>query len=160
MNERFRANSGLVLMVVGVLVVAGVGLSVHDWRSDEEQINVLLARAKKGVETRHIAKCLSVFSNDYEDSEGMTYRDVQRGLFAVLRESDHLIQIDYQRMDVDVSRREAHVALHVVVVQKHADKKRTMGPFDLRIMLRREWVGWRVHSVEGWVRPMAQMEWW
>ena len=90
----------------------------------------------------------------------MTYRDVQRGLFAVLRERDYLIQVDYQRMELDVSGCEAHVDLHVVVVRKYVDKKRMMGPFDLRIMLRREWIGWRVHSVEGWAKPMAQMERW
>ena len=138
-----------------ILPVMLIGLAAVWWQyprpSDRELIDGVLRRAAQGIETKNVKEIKSCVSPDYQDSEGLTRRQIHRLAMAWAREPE-TADLTFEDYQVTVAPPEATAEFIALVTFSGQGARSTM-QLQIRMQLHKERRGlrrvWLVRSVEG-----------
>jgi hypothetical protein len=152
------ARKRLILAgLVAIIVIVGAILiwrATHPPLSDKEQIEQILDRIEKGVETKNPSAILSTISDDYRDSFGFTKLDIHRLSLSLPRMhgTPRVVLADVQ---IAIRGKRATVNLSGEVTVRFGGEQTQEFAGALTLELRKNGA-WHVISTNGWQGRVEQ----
>ena len=142
-------------LIAALLIAILAGGGYLAWRlthpplSDQEQINRLLDRVERGIETKTPRTVLAAIADDYRDAYGYTKLDIHRLSLGLLRTTGRP-QVTLDRVDIQVHGDAAQARLHGEVALIEAGQQSQAFSGALTIQLRKRGGKWQIVSTAGW----------
>lgn len=141
----------MVLAVSGYLLKQCVGIS------EEERVAKVLMEAKAAIEMKQYGKLMRLISANYHDSTGATFSDVEDAIRSYMKNRDLAAKIDILAMVVYVQRSTAVADVRLRAALTTGEHSYPIEPIILTIFLQKEFLRWKIITVEGWQRSLEKL---
>lgn len=140
-------------IIVLFLVLAGLTLYLFlkpKPLSDREAIQLLFQNALRGIRERNPSLLLSLFSENYQDSMGITYNDIKLNLRRELSRAV-VLDLSINEMTPYITTPDATVQLNcILLIQMDDMNQPLLIPLSLSVYLKKEKKGWKIIRIEGY----------
>ncbi|MFN4180926.1 MAG: hypothetical protein ACK4I8_11475 [Armatimonadota bacterium] len=143
-------------IVAGLLFILSFFAAVAWWlySNPEGKIRATLQSGAQAVVNHDYPSAIKVFSPNYRDRSGLTFRDLQRMLLDWCRNKQNQLWLQQFSIEhvivIDFWRAAALVKVQGIVSVEGFGTV-SFGPIDLSVDLERTWWGrWRITSLNGW----------
>ncbi|MBC7326508.1 hypothetical protein H5T87_00125 [bacterium] len=118
--------------------------------SDREAIQLLFQNALRGIRERNPSLLLSLLSENYQDSMGITYNDIKLNLRRELSRAV-VLDLSINEMTPYITTPDASVQLNcTLLIQMDDMNQPLLIPLSLSVYLKKEKKGWKIIRIEGY----------
>ncbi|MFA4029726.1 MAG: hypothetical protein GDYSWBUE_001020 [Candidatus Fervidibacterota bacterium] len=142
---------------VAFLAIGGYLWKQHISVPQEERVAQVLREAKSAIEMKQYGKLMRLISVNYHDSTGTTYRDIKDAVQSYMKDQNLSAKIDILALVVYVRRNTAVADVRLQVTLTVGEHSYTIRPSGLTIFLQKEFIKWRIVTVEGWQRGLSEL---
>lgn len=154
---KLRAIAWRLVTFMIVLAMGAYLLKQYAGISEEERVTKVLMEAKAAIEMKQYGKLMRLISANYHDSAETTYLDVKDAIQSYMKNQDLTAKIDILAMVVYARRNTAVADMRLRAILTVGEHSYPIEPITLTIFLRKEFLRWKIITVEGWQRSLEKL---